>query len=315
MPQITEHDFSDPSTVVSILNEGLHGGFIDKGSLSDEEIHFCKVTDWIESVQKFKCSSCGKWHTAPHGEEKCLRTREPVEPRTAKTGFRVTAGSQLDLEISDDYSLYIYEYSSSVDTTKLPYKSIVFTPDLDEMVFSDRAGSTVLLPLSELPTFVDESSRENIISDINQKRKRLIDWESLDSGGDDFEEIIFRLVKRDDNYFNESWGGSGPDQGKDGFCSIDLGGRETRVLVQAKFNNNGDAVNDRQLDKSCRKADRHDCSGVIIGAVKTSGDLESEVERGTYQTQKVHYLRIWPGPEIKEKLSEHPDLIAEYFLD
>jgi len=315
MPQITETSFSDPDSILSILERGLHGGFLDDSSLSEGEREFCEDADWVEKVYKFKCGGCGKWHTAPPGEERCLRTQEPVEVDESKTGFRVIADSRLEIGEDTGYSLFVEEAASSVNTTKLPYKSIVFIPGQEEMQFSDRAGSTVFLPLEVLPSFTDDETRTEYIRDINEKRKRLVDWERLDPDGDDFEELIFRLVKRDDSYFNESWGGSGPDQGKDGFCSIDLGGRETRILVQAKFNNEGDPVNGSQMEKSCRKAERHDCSGVIIGTVRSSGDLESEFEQGTFRSKSVNYLRVWPGPEVKEKLSTHPDLIAEYFLE
>lgn len=315
MPQITETSFSDPESILSILERGLHGGFLAESSLSEEERRFCESTDWVEKVYKFKCSGCGKWHTAPPGEERCLRTQEPVEVDQSKTGFRVIADSRLVLGEDTGYSLFVEEATSSVNTTKLPYKSIVFIPGQEEMQFSDRAGSAVFLPLEVLPSFTDDETRTEYIRDINEKRKRLVDWERLGKEGDDFEELIFRLVKRDDSYFNESWGGTGPDQGKDGFCSIDLGGRETRILVQAKFNNEGDPVNGSQVEKSCRKSERHDCSGVIIGTVRSSGDLESEFEQGTFRSKSVNYLRVWPGPEVKEKLAKHPDLIAEYFLE
>jgi len=315
MPQITEQDFSDPSTTLSLLEKGLHGGFLSEDSLTEEETELCKQKEWIERVNKYKCSSCGTWHKAPPGEERCLRTQEPIEPRKIQLGFRVIADESLDFDLDIDYELFVEEASSAVDTATLPYKSIVFLPDTNDIVFSDRAGSTVFLPLDVLASFTDGKSRNEILSEITEKRKRLVDWERLDDGGGDFEEIIFRLVSRDDNYFNESWGGSGPDQGKDGFCSINLGGRETRVLVQAKFNNNGKAENSDQVEKSCRKAERHDCRGVIIGTVKTSGDLESEFDSGALHTRSVNYLRIWAGPEIKEKLSKHPDIVAEYFLE
>jgi hypothetical protein len=315
MPQITETSFSDPESIISILERGLHGGFLAESSLSEEERRFCNSEEWVEKVYKFKCSGCGKFHTARPGEERCLRTQEPVEPDESKTGFRVIADSRLNIEEDTGYSLFVEETASSVNTTKLPYKSIVFLPDQEEMQFSDRAGSIVFLPLEALPSFTDEEQRTRFVQQINEKRKRLVDWERLDPGGDDFEELIFRLVERDNDYFNESWGGSGPDQGKDGFCSIDLGGRGTRILIQAKFNNQGDPVNGRQVEKSCRKAERHDCSGVIIGTVKSSGDLESEFEQGTFRDKSVNYLRVWSGPEVKEKLATHPDLIAEYFLE
>jgi hypothetical protein len=248
------------------------------------------------------------------GEEKCLRTQEPVEPTEFNAGFRVVVDPRLDIHTDTDYTLFISEHSESVNTIQIPYKSIVFVPDVSEMVFSDKAGSIVFLPLDVLPEFFGPEDREQHLSEIADKRKTLIDWGRLDTNGGDFQEIIFRLVKKDDNYFNESWGGSGPDQGKDGFCSINLGGRETRILVQAKFNNQGDAVNDSQVERSCRKADRHNCGGVILGAVKTSGDLESEFEKGTFRTRNVNFLRIWSGPEVKEKLSKQPDLVAEYFI-
>jgi hypothetical protein len=315
MPQITEDSFSNPSTTISILEKGLHGGLLERDQLEAEEIEFCEETDWVERVIRFKCTDCGNWHTAPPGDERCLQTQQPVETTDERQGYRVIANSKLDIEIEEDYNLFIAESSSTIDSATLPYKSIIFVPDEDEIVFSDRAGSTVLLPLYRLPEFVAEHSPEEIIDDINDKRRRLVNWDRLDAGGDEFEKIVFRLIKRDPEYFNESWGGSGPDQGKDGFCSIDLGGRPTRILVQAKFNNNGDAVNDRQVERSCQKADRHDCSGVIIATIRTSGDLESEFEAGTLQTRSVNYLRIWAGPEIKEKLSHHPDLIARFFLE
>lgn len=313
--QVSDEDLSSPSVALSILEQGLHGGFIEQADLAEEESEFCERTDWVERVIRFKCRSCRSWHTTPLGEKRCLQTQQSVNSIEEKQGYRVLGDPQLDLEIEEDYNLFLKESSSTIETAALPYKSIVFVPDEDEMVFSDRAGSTVLLPLRKLPEFADEIARKELIENINEKRKRLVDWDRLDAGGDDFEKILFRLVKRDGNYSNERWGGNGPDQGKDGFCSIDLGGRETRVLIQAKFNNKGDAVNDRQVERSCRKADRHDCRGVIIGTVRTSGDLESELEAGTLHSKSVHYLRVWPGPEIKEKLSKHPDIIAELFLE
>jgi hypothetical protein len=54
---------------------------------------------------------------------------------------------------------------------------------------------------------------------------------------------------------------------------------------------------------------------VIIGTVKSSGDLESEFEQGTFRSKSVTFLRVWPGPEVKEKLAKYPDIIAEYFLE
>ncbi len=313
--QISKENLSSPSVTLSILELGLHGGFIEQEDINEEQLDFCEQTDWIKKVVRFKCGTCNNWHTISPGEKICLQTQQSADSIEEKKGYRVIVDSQLDLKIEEDYDLFLKESSSSIETATLPYKSIVFVPDENDMVFSDRAGSTIVLPLEKLPEFVDETSRKDFIENINEKRKRLVDWDRLDPEGGDFEKILFRLMKRDGDYFNGKWGGSGPDQGKDGFCSIDLGGRETRVLVQAKFNNEGSAINDRQVEKSCRKAERHDCRGVIIGTVKTSGDLESEFEAGTLQSKSVHYLRIWSGPEIKEKLSEHPDIIAELFLE
>jgi hypothetical protein len=314
MPQITEGDFPDSPTTLSILDQGLHGGFIEREGLREEESDFCEQANWVEKVIRFRCSACENWHTAPAGERRCSRTQQPAESLEEKEGYRVVAESQLNLNIGGDYNLFVEESSSSIDIARLPHKSIVFVPDESEMVFSDRAGSTVVLPLEELPKIMNEEKREEIIEDINAKRRQLVDWDRLDSKGGDFERIVFRLIKRDSDYFNESWGGSGPDQGKDGFCSIDLGGRDKRILEQAKFNNEGSAINDKQVEKSCRKAERHDCSGVIIAAIRTSGDLETEYESGSLQSRSANFLRIWSGPEIKEMLSEHPDLIAEMFL-
>lgn len=316
MPQITETSLSDSGPLLSILEQGLHGGFLDEDTLSNKEVQFCESMDWVEKVYKFKCSACGKWHTAPPGEERCLRTQEPVDVNESKNGFRVIADSRLKIGEDIGYSLFVEEATSSVNTTKLPYKSIVFIPGQEDIQFSDRAGSIVFLPLDVLPSFTDDETRTELIEEINGKRKQLVDWERLDPDGDDFEELIFRLVRRDDSYFNESWGGTGPDQGKDGFCSIDLGGRETRVMVQAKFNNEGSSINDKQVERSCRKASsRHNCKGLIIAAVKTSGDLESEFEKGAFHTKDVNFFRLWSGPVIKEMVSEHPDLISEYFLE
>jgi hypothetical protein len=36
-------------------------------------------------------------------------------------------------------------------------------------------------------------TRKEFIQGINEKRKQLVNWERLDSRGDDFEEIIFHL--------------------------------------------------------------------------------------------------------------------------
>lgn len=315
MPQITESSLTDSSISQSLLNQGLHGGFLAEEELSKEEIKFSRETEWVQSVRKFKCNICGGWHTTPPGEERCLQTQEPIEPRDSKNGFRVIADSRIDLGIDTGYTLFIKESQSAVNTSELPYKSIVFIPIIDEIVFPDRAGSTIFLPLTALAEFTETEARETLINEINEKRKRLVDWDRLDDNGGDFEEIVFRLLSRDEDYFNESWGGSGPDQGKDGFCSINLGGRETRVMVQAKFNNDGKSINGDQVEKSCRKAKRHDCGGLIIAAVKTSGDLESEFEQGVFRTKSVNFFRVWSGPVIKEKLAEHPDLIAEMFLE
>jgi hypothetical protein len=314
MPQITEQDLQQTSDAVSVLEQGVDGGFLESGELTESEIDFCNNVDWIDNVVRFQCRDCGNWHTAKPGETKCLRTQRPVDPNKRRDGYRIEKGLEIGIDLDWDYNLSIEESSTTVDGNTLPYKSIVFVPDIDEITFSDRAGSTVLLPMTKLSTLIDESSRREMVSKINDLRERLVDWDRLDDQGGDFQEIVFRLVSRDDNYFNESWGGTGPDQGKDGFCSIDLGGRETRVLVQAKFNNDGSAVSSDQVEKSSRKAKRNDCRGVIIGTVKSSGDLETEHETGALQTRDVMYLRIWSGPVLREKLSKHPDLISRFFL-
>ncbi len=316
MTRIRQKSISNEPEAATLLKKGLHGGFLDKESLRQEEVDFCNKVEWIESAVNFNCPSCGNSHTTKPREEKCLRTQAPINISDPDAGYRVIAESKIQLEDSLDYSLYVEESTSTVDSSKLPHKSIVFLPqiDEDEVIFSDKAGSTVFLSLEQLPAFAEESERSEIVDKIDEKRRKLVDWSEIEDG-DEFEELLFRLITRDEDYFNESWGGVSFDQGKDGFCSIDLGGRETRVLIQAKFNNNGDAVSAADAGTYCRKAARHDCGGLLIGCVKSSGDLESEIESGALHSKDVYFPDIWSSPILKEKLAEHPDLISEFFLN
>jgi hypothetical protein len=312
---ITETDFDSPSTSISVLDKGLHGGFIEEDELVGEEKIFCERTEWIEGVVKFRCDECGDMHTSRPMEMRCLRTNNEVEPSQIERGYRLIPDQELQVDIGIEYDVLVEEHTSAINERELPYKSIVFVPDVSKMVFSDKAGSTVYLPLDRLPGIFTTEERDLIISGIDEKRRQLIDWDSLNPNGEDFQEMIYRLIERDDDYSNVHWGGTGPDQGKDAFCSIVQGGRETNVLVQMKFNNYGQSVNDSDIERYIRKAGRHDCRGLIVAAVRTSGDLETDFYDGNLLSRDMTYLEMWSGPKIKERLAEHPDLIAEYFIE
>lgn len=312
--KVSESDIQT-SGFVSLLKKSLHGGLISTSSLDSSEEKICKNRRWIQRAVKFTCTECGEIHTTAHSKVRCVRRELPVDPKEVEEGYRLEPGLELEIETETDYTILVKEHSDIVNASDLSYKSIVFVPDIEQLEFTDRAGSVVFVPLERIPSIFETDSSASLIQDIREKRRQLLEWGNLEPNGDDkFEEIIFSLVNRTPSYSNAHWGGSGPDQGKDAFCSVDQGARETSVLVQAKFNNEGDAVNANTAEKYCRKAGRHDCRGLILSAVRTSGDLESEFYDGEFHTRGVRYFELWSGPEIKEMLAEHPDLIAEYFF-
>ena len=312
---LTEQNFDTPSATISVLRKSLHGGFIPVEELSSKEENICERADWIEKCIKFRCGNCGDRHKTAIDDIHCVRRAQSTTATDEESGFRKKPGIELEIQTETDYNIFIREHSTVVDVNETPYKTLIVVPNIDELTFTDRAGSRVFIPIQRIHELFSSLSDNDLISEIQERRKRLLDWEALDDQGNEFQEIIYYLIERDDDYFNCDWGGSGQDQGKDSFCSIDLGGRPTRILVQAKFNNRGSAVNDIQVERYCRKAsERQDCNGLIVAAVKTSGDLETEFDKGAFHSRQVRYLEIWSGPKIKERLSQHPDLIGEYFL-
>jgi len=313
MTVIKHENFDEPDLVIEIIKKSVHGGFISEEKLDEDLKELCEKLDWMEKVQDFLCN-CEDRHTTRIGKEICLKTKENIEPKNVKIGYRYKAEKEMDLNFNLEYDYFLYEHSDVVNPLDIPTKSIIFVPDVDQILFLDRIGSKILLPVEKIQLFLNNESRERLLNTIREKRQELINWKELDSEGKEFQEITYRLVSRDERFKTERWGGRGPDQGKDTFCSIELGGRETRVLIQAKFNLSG-SLNEDEVQKYLRKANRHDCKGLIISTINTSGDFESEFDKNAFHNKDVHFFRIWPGPEMKEKLSKHPDLLEEYFIN
>lgn len=313
MKSIDTTELSNPEATVSVLSKSLHGGFVPIESLTERELDVCEQEDWMEEASKFSCPICGDTHVTKANEEKCLRTYQKIDSNGVERGYKLSSEMDLQIPHDTDYNFFLKEASSAVDTYKLPYKSIVFVHDIEQITLADKAGGIVFVPLNEIERMSTPEELNDLIERINEERKKLINWEALSEDGSDFEEIVYRLIWRNDKFFNESWGGSGPDQGKDGYCSIDLGGSPTRILVQMK-SNPGSSVSSTDIDSYLSKAYRHDCRGLIIAAVNTSGDFESEFQSGAFHNRDVHFFQVWAGPDLKEMISAHPDLIAEYFL-
>lgn len=312
---LTEEDFQQPDVTTSLLQKAIHGGFLNERDLTQEEMELCKDAEWIEEVMKFKCTSCGDYHkTRPH-ENRCLVTDEEVQVDSLEKGYRKLPDSTLEVEETFGYTVVLKEHSSVDMSDQLSDKTIAFVPNIESMQFSDKAGTTVYVPMNRICEIFQTGHDGGLINNIELRRKDILNWEVLDDRGADFQEIVFRIIDRNGDYSNVNWGGEGPDQGKDAFCSIDRGGRETNILIQMKFNNNGGSINDHQIERSIRKASKHDCRGLIYAAVKTSGDLETDFYDGNLKSRDMTYFRLWSGPELKEMICRHPDLINEYFIN
>lgn len=312
MSRIVESDFENPEVTVLLLKRTLHGGLIPEGEFSEEEVELCNSVEWIESATRFKCD-CGSWHTTSGKQFECPIEMKPVDPSEVQEGYRRTSDISIQFGFDSEYNFKIVEHSSVPTISEIDDKTLIFSPDIEELEFPDRVGRVVWLPLSSLPEVTDNNHRGEIIQEIRDKRKELIDWNRLDSRGNDFEELSYRLISRDDQFYNPSWGGRGVDQGKDAFCSIDLASRETRVLVQAKYNP-GSSLSRSDIRGYVQDTKEHDCTGLLLTTINTSGQAETSYESHGYQTDSVPFVRLWQGVEIKERLSGHPKLISEYFL-
>lgn len=315
MSEIVGEDFESPDTVVELLELTLGGGFVDGDELNDDLEHLSKHVNWIESAVKCKCE-CGEWHTAREreGSYECPLKMHPVEPDVVREGIRQSANLSPNFDVELEYELEVAEHTSIVEISEFDDMAIVFAPDVENLEFPDRVGRVVWLPVEDLPKIVDVQEREDLLVEIREKRKELIDWGRLDSQGNMFEEITYRLIDRDDQFHSLSWGGNGPDQGKDAFCSIDLVGRDARILVEAKGRPDS-TQSENDIHNYVRRAKRHNCEGLLLSAINISGDAESANEANAYQTDSVPIVRIWSGVDIKERLSQHPDLITEYFIN
>lgn len=315
MALIVRSDFNSSANLVAVLEKTLDGGFVPREEFDETQQDLCEIVNWIESAVKFRCD-CGDWHTAQtkDAEYDCPVRMYPVKPDETIFGFRRKANISLDLDLDVEYELEIAEHTSRVSVSEFDDKAIVFAPDVDSLEFPDRVGRVVWLPLCDLPNLVSEEDRTRMLSNIRERRRNFIDWERLENTGDDFEEITYRLIARSDLFYNRSWGGRGPDQGKDAYCSVDTGGPGTRVLVQAKGQPES-SLNKTDIREMVQDAASHDCEGLLVTTINITGDAETKYERGGYRTASVPYIKIWPGVEIKERLSRHPDLISEYFIN
>jgi len=50
---------------------------------------------------------------------------------------------------------------------------------------------------------------KNIVDEVTKLLQEVIDWERLDSGGDEFAEITYRILEKEDDFYDASPGGMG----------------------------------------------------------------------------------------------------------
>lgn len=313
MPKIRKEAILDNSKLVNLLEKFIDKGFISDEDLEQDEEDLCRSVTWITEKQKFDCPLCNEWHIVSSKKYECPKEFTKVNPQENKIrqGYGRVNNWDLELEIEETQTNIVESRKFSDPSHE--EKSIYFTNDCDEIEFLDPAGNTVFVPIDKIYEFVET---DEMIERIRSLRKDRVNWPILDEEGDQFEEIVYRLIERDSRYFNAAWGGTGPDQGKDGYFTTNIAGNEIRLMSQQKFNNNSSGVNTDDVDLYCRKASKtHDCKGVLIAAVNITGPLESDLESGVFETAEIRWCEVWSGEEIKEKLSKHPDLISEYFIN
>jgi len=235
----------------------------------------------------------------------------PKSKHTA--GYRFDSGSHLSDLPDSPYRLRICESRGYIEPNSVESKAIFFTPDSDEIELYEPSGRIVVGPLSKIKEAYTGNIK-NIVDEVTKLLQEVIDWERLDSGGDEFAEITYRILEKEDDFYDASPGGMGPDQGKDGFCYLSHGRRNLKILVQAKFNNNSSGINVEDYSKMATNATGMDCKGVLLTAVSTTGDLETKLGNDSFLSH-LHFVDAWNGKMMKEKIAKYPGIISEYFLN
>lgn len=313
MTRIKTSEIRDQTPFISVLQKGIHKGFIQKSNLDSDEIEYCKKTPWIKKQVQFFCDSCQMNHKTSPDNVVCPSRQIRVQSADLTEGFQISPEVELPEPPRKEYNLEVIESRKYIDPEKVEKKTLYFTSDAGNLELYEPSGRIVVAPISRLPDAYSQDAYGCLIEEIQDLVKESIDWGKLDSAGDKFQKLTYQLLRLEDEFNNVSPGGTGPDQGKDGFCYKRIGRRKVKILVQVKFNNDGSGLNQSDINSMVINAEGLDCNGLLVTTIKTTGDLETKLGNPNFVSQ-MQYLDVWEDTKMKSKISKYPSLIERYFL-
>ncbi|WP_227379919.1 hypothetical protein [Haladaptatus halobius] len=314
MVEINKSEIIGEAAFVPTLVKGISGDFIDKSSLVHDELAYCKEMPWIRKRVRFYCDNCGMHHKVKPNEIICTAQQTPVKISSSKQteGFELARNIELPNPSSCSYNIDLIENKKFIEVDKVTEKVIFFTPDQAKLSLYESTGKIAVAPINRLSEVYSTTGCDRLVDEIEELTSNIVQWNKLDSEGDDFQELVYQLLRLNDSFSNISPGGTGADQGKDGFCYQNIGRRTVKIMVQDKFNNEGSGINARDLNRMKMNANSHGCTGLLVATIKTTGDLETKLASDDFLPD-MKFLDVWNGVEMKSRISQHPELIKDYF--
>lgn len=311
--RISIQELTNDGKLVQCLQESFSRGFI---SFEESYIDKEKVEEYnfLEFKLAFECPFCGcEMRETPKEFYRCYERDHKIEHENIDydKGYRLKT-----CKIEDFKGYKIRIHKSPEIVRKKEYnggrdKFIVFTNNLNsEFKFMDRSGSMIKFPLEKIQIFQKDSYEEvfeKLIKELRNKRKRLIDWNSV--SGDEFQELFERLLIRNNKFETIRTGGESTDRGVDGY--IRHKDKDLDLMVQCK-RNTSKSLSRRDIRDMREDAEDENLKGFVLGCITISGDAAAPSR--DYSNENIDYVDIWQETEIKEELSKYPDLIKEYFF-
>lgn len=314
MVSIKKQDIVGEPAFLPVFSKGIHGGFIKKEDLPHDELEYCNKVSWVKKRVQFFCSYCQMNHVVEPDDVICPARQVSVQNPELAEGFQITPEAKFPEPEGSEYKVEVAENRKQIDPEKISTKTIYFVPQSDGIDLYTPTGKIAVAPLDRLPEAFTKQDYEDLIFEIRDLVKDTIKWSKLDSDGDDFQELTYRLLRLEDQFDNVSPGGTGQDQGKDGFCDQQIGRRKVRTMVQVKFNNEGSGLNKSDITSMIMDAESHDCKGLLVTTIKTTGDLETKLNNPNFGS-RMQYLDVWEEIKMKAKISKYPSLVQDYFLN
>jgi hypothetical protein len=296
------------------IRKSISGKFVPLEE-SDENEETVVASEFFEKAYRSQCRQCGCDVTSDSLSFDCPKCGFLFEDNEDfEKGFRLV---KTDLEDFKDYTVsiaekpHIYYKNNQEDVTK---KHIIFS-DTDEegFHFIDKSGQFVVLDIDKI-NMLEEERLEEVIEDFKDRRRNLIDWKKLNTNDREFQNLVYRILDRHEDFEVDLSGAEGNEGGMD--ASVYYKGRlgkPIEVIVQCK-RNTSKALSPSDITDIKDKIDINlDGSMILIACISVSGNVRKAQRRDKFLDENIHEVEIWQEEELMTELCEYPQLIREFF--